>query len=123
MAVAALAPICTSRLVHGLSGWFRTSTRAAGARTADTSPRRPTPTCEPSWSRPPGAINTAPYVGAEIAKRHKGLPPEAVPRAWGAPLRPCGRFRHLAEPKNTKSVVAEAALGELAGFLWAELVA
>lgn len=62
-----------------------------------------------------------PYVGSVIAKRHEGLGPETVARAWAAQLRLCGRFRHLAARKNTKSVVAAAVARELAGFLWAEM--
>ena len=54
------------------------------------------------------AYQHRPYVGAEIAKRHEGLPPEVVARAWKAQLRLCGRFRHLAARKNAKSVVAAA---------------
>lgn len=73
---------------------------------------------ESAWS-----YQHRPYVGREIAARHDGLPPEVVARAWGAQLRLCGRFRHLAERKNTKSVVAAAIARELAGFLWAEMVA
>jgi len=46
-----------------------------------------------------------------------------VARAWAAQLRLCGRFRHLAARKNTKSVVAAAVARELAGFLWAEMTA
>jgi transposase len=69
------------------------------------------------------AYQHRPYVGAEIAKRHEGLPPEVVARAWAAQLRLCGRFRHLAARKNTKSVVAAAVARELAGFLWAEMTA
>ena len=64
-----------------------------------------------------------PYVGAEIAKRHEGVAPETLARAWAAQLRLCGRFRHLAARKNTKSVVAAAVARELSGFLWAEMVA
>ena len=64
-----------------------------------------------------------PYVGAEIAKRHDGVAPETLARAWAAQLRLCGRFRHLAARKNTKSVVAAAVARELSGFLWAEMVA
>lgn len=64
-----------------------------------------------------------PYVGTEIARRHHGVAPETVARAWAAQLRLCGRFRHLAARKNTKSVVAAAVARELAGFLWAEMVA
>jgi len=73
---------------------------------------------ESAWS-----YQHRPYVGAEIAKRHEGLPPEVVARAWNAQLRLCGRFRHLAARKNTKSVVAAAIARELAGVLWAEMAA
>jgi transposase len=64
-----------------------------------------------------------PYVGAVIGKRHEGVSPQTVARAWAAQLRLCGRFRHLAARKNTKSVVAAAVARELAGFLWAEMTA
>jgi transposase len=69
------------------------------------------------------AYQHRPYVGGEIAKRHDGLAPEVVARAWAAQLRLCGRFRHLAAKKNIKSVVAAAIARELAGFLWAEMTA
>ena len=67
------------------------------------------------------AYQHRPYVGPEIGKRHVGLPPEVIARAWKAQLRLCGRFAHLAARKNTKSVVAAAIARELAGFLWAEM--
>jgi len=69
------------------------------------------------------AYQHRPYVGPEIAKRHQGVAPEVVARAWAAQLRLCGRFRHLAARKNTKSVVAAAVARELTGFLWAEMTA
>jgi ligand-binding sensor domain-containing protein len=46
-----------------------------------------------------------------------------VARAWAAQLRLSARFRALAARKNTKSIVAAAIARELAGFLWAEMVA
>jgi transposase len=49
------------------------------------------------------AYQHRPYVGAEIAKRHKGLPPEVVVRAWKAQLRLCGRFRHLSAPRTQRA--------------------
>lgn len=67
------------------------------------------------------AYQHSPSVGSRIARRHEGLAPEVVARAWAAQLRLCGRFRHLAARKNTKSVVAAAVARELAGFLWAEM--
>ena len=73
---------------------------------------------EAAWS-----YQHRPYVGAEIAKRHEGLAPEVIARAWSAQLRLCGRFRHLAARKDIKSVVAAAVARELAGFLWAEMTA
>lgn len=73
---------------------------------------------ESAWS-----YQHRPYVGPVIAKRHEGVAPETVARAWAAQLRLCGRFRHLAARKNTKSVVAAAVARELAGFLWAEMTA
>jgi len=71
---------------------------------------------EAAWS-----YQHRPYVGSEIARRQEGLAPEVVARAWAAQLRLCGRFRHLAARKNTKSVVAAAVARELTGFLWAEM--
>ena len=53
----------------------------------------------------------------------RGSPTRGGGRAWNAQLRLCGRFRHLAARKNTKSVVAAAIARELAGFLWAEMAA
>ncbi len=64
-----------------------------------------------------------PYVGADIARRHQGVEPATVARAWAAQLRLTSRFGHLAARKNTKSVVAAAVARELAGFLWAEMTA
>ena len=73
---------------------------------------------ESAWS-----YQHRPYVGPDMAKRQAGLPPEVVARSWAAQLRLCGRFRHLAARKNTKTVVAAAIARELAGFLWAEMTA
>ena len=62
-------------------------------------------------------------MGRAIAGRQLGLDPEVVARAWAAQLRLSARFRALAARKNTKSIVAAAIARELAGFLWAEMVA
>jgi transposase len=53
---------------------------------------------ESAWS-----YQHRPYVGPEIARRHAGLPPDVVARAWTAQLRLCGRFAHLAARKNAKA--------------------
>jgi transposase len=71
---------------------------------------------EAAWS-----YRHRPHVGAGIAARHHGLPPEVVARAWNAQLRLSRRFHHLAARKNVQSVVATAVARELAGFLWAEM--
>jgi transposase len=44
-------------------------------------------------------------------------------RAWTAQLRLCGWFRRLQARKNAKQLVVIAVARELAGFLWAEMVA
>jgi transposase len=59
----------------------------------------------------------------ELRRRQQGLPPEVTARAWAAQLRLCGRFRRLAARKHTGQVVVVAVARELAGFLWAEMVA
>jgi hypothetical protein len=58
-----------------------------------------------------------------MAKRQEGLPADVIARSWAAQQRLCGRFRRLAARKENKSVVAAAVARELAGFLWAEMVA
>ena len=67
------------------------------------SPRPATPTCGPSWSSPPGPTSTAPTWGPRSPSARTGFPP----RWWPGRGRPscvsCGRFRHLAARKNTKS--------------------
>lgn len=62
-------------------------------------------------------------VSPELHRRHEGLPPEVVARAWAAQIRLCGRFRRLAARKDRRTVVATAVARELAGFVWAEMTA
>jgi transposase len=64
-----------------------------------------------------------PYVGRVIADRQQGLDPQVIARAWAAQQRLSKRFRTLAARKNIKSIVAAAIARELAGFLWAEMLA
>ena len=58
-----------------------------------------------------------------MRRRQDGLPRETVIRAWAAQLRLCARFRRLAARKESRTIVATAVARELAGFLWAEMVA
>jgi transposase len=62
-------------------------------------------------------------VGPTLRQRQEGVSPDTVARSWAAQLRLTRRFRHLASRKNVRSVVAAAVARELAGFLWAEMVA
>jgi transposase len=62
-------------------------------------------------------------VSPELQRRHQGLPPDVVARAWAAQVRLCGRFRRLAARKDRRTVVATAIARELAGFVWAEMTA
>ena len=62
-------------------------------------------------------------MGVGIKERQVGVPPETVARSWAAQIRLSRRFRQLATHKNVRSVVAAAIARELAGFLWAEMVA
>jgi transposase len=62
-------------------------------------------------------------VSADLARRHHGLDPEVIARAWAAQIRLCRRFRRLAARKERRTVVATAVARELAGFVWAEMTA
>ena len=64
-----------------------------------------------------------PGVGVDLRARQQGLDPTVVARAWAAQLGLCGRFQRLAARKDSKNVVVTAIARELAGFLWAELLA
>ncbi len=69
------------------------------------------------------AYKSKPAVGAIIARRHVGLDPTVVARAWRAQLRLTGRFRRLEARKTSRNVVVTAIARELAGFVWAEMTA
>lgn len=51
------------------------------------------------------AYKSHPSVGVTIARRHTGLDPAVVARAWTAQLRLCGRFRRLDARKTSRNVV------------------
>ena len=44
-----------------------------------------------------------PGVGSELRKRHQGLPPEVLARAWSTQLRLCGRYRRLMARKAQRT--------------------
>ena len=67
------------------------------------------------------AYKSRAHVGPVIARRHSGLDPAVVARAWTAQLRLCGKFRRLDARKTNRKTVATAIARELAGFVWAEM--
>jgi transposase len=69
------------------------------------------------------AYKSRPSLGPGVTRRHAGLDPEVVARAWKAQLRLCGRFRRLDARKTSRNVVVTAIARELAGFIWAEMIA
>jgi transposase len=69
------------------------------------------------------AYKSRPAVGATLSKRHDGLDPEVIARAWAAQLRLCAKFRRLDERKTNRKTVVTAIARELAGFVWAEMTA
>jgi transposase len=62
-------------------------------------------------------------VGSVLRRRHEGLDPEVVARAWAAQLRLCGRFKRLDARKSSRKTVVTAIARELACFVWAEMTA
>lgn len=69
------------------------------------------------------AYKARPATGATLARRHEGLDPNVIARAWAAQLRLCGKFRRLDERKTNRRTVVTAIARELAGFVWAEMTA
>lgn len=69
------------------------------------------------------AYRCKPLVGTVLARRHEGLDPDVIARAWAAQLRLNGKFRRLDARKHNRKVVVTAVARELAGFLWAEMTA
>jgi len=62
-------------------------------------------------------------IGRGLARRQAGNPPQTLARSWAAQRRLCARYRRLAARKHVRTVVVTAIARELAGFLWAEMIA
>jgi transposase len=73
---------------------------------------------ESAWS-----YQHRPATGAVIQARQRRASPETIARAWAAQVHLCTKFRRLAAVKNSRNLVVTAVARELAGFLWAEMVA
>ena len=69
------------------------------------------------------AYKAHPSVGITLRRRHEGLDPLVVARAWRAQVRLCGRFRRLDARKSNRKTVVTAIARELASFVWAEMTA
>lgn len=64
-----------------------------------------------------------PVVGVTLRRRQKEAPKATLQRSWEAQVRLHRRYRQLSARKLTPSVVIGAIARELAGFVWAEMVA
>jgi transposase len=62
-------------------------------------------------------------VGVDLKRRQQHADPATLARSWTAQQRLCGRFARLAHRKTDKKIVVTAIARELAGFVWAEMVA
>lgn len=89
-----------------------------GGITKTGNPNARTQLVESAW-----AYRYPPQISPAIAKRHADLDPEVIAQAWKAQLRCRRTFQRLAERKDSKKLAATAVARELAGFVWAELVA
>jgi transposase len=62
-----------------------------------------------------------PFVGAELRRRQRGAPREAVAQAWRAQQRLHRRYHRLAARGKPSQQVITAVARELTGFVWATL--
>lgn len=69
------------------------------------------------------AYQHRPGIGVDLRRRHQGLDPATLARAWTAQQRLTRRWTHLASRKHHKGTVSAAIARELAGFCWAEMTA
>ncbi len=69
------------------------------------------------------AYRHLPNVTAGIRRRQQGVDPTTIARSWTAQTRLSRRWRHLAVRKDSQNTVAAAIARELAGFVWAEMIA
>ena len=61
------------------------------------------------------AYQHSPARGVRIIRRQEGLPPETIERSWRAQVRLCGRFRRLAQRKDSRNTVVTAIARETRG--------
>jgi len=63
------------------------------------------------------AYRHRPHIGAPLARRQQGQPPELVAYSWKAQTRLNQRYRRISKVKN-RNVAVVAVARELAGFVW-----
>jgi len=73
---------------------------------------------ESAWS-----YQHRPATGAVIARRQARAADDTIARAWKDQIHLTTKFSRLAATKSSRNVVVTAVARELAGFLWAEMVA
>ena len=73
---------------------------------------------ESAWS-----YQHRPRTGAVIARRQARASDETIARAWKAQVHLTAKFRRLSTTKSSRNIAVTAVARELAGFLWAEMVA
>jgi transposase len=73
---------------------------------------------ESAWS-----YHHRPLIGGALHQRQQHVGADTLARSWAAQLRLCRRFRQLERRKHVTGVAVVAVARELAGFLWAEMVA
>jgi transposase len=69
------------------------------------------------------AYQHRPAAGAQIRKRQSRASDETIARAWKAQIHLSAKFGRLSATKSSRNIVVTAVARELAGFLWAEMVA
>ena len=69
------------------------------------------------------AYQHRPSVGLGLRTRQQQVSSATIARSWAAQQRLCTKHRKLSVRKDSKSVVNAAVARELAGFVWAEMVA
>jgi transposase len=69
------------------------------------------------------AYRYGPNLSTKMKCRNEKVDPDVRARAWAAQQRLCRRFKNLAARKESTKTVTVAVARELAGFVWAEMVA
>ena len=80
-------------------------------------------TCAPRLVESAWSYRYGPHLSVAMKRRQEGIDPLVCARAWAAQQRLCRRFKTLAARKDSTNTVVAAIARELAGFVWAEMIA